>query len=65
MDSYYQLTGDDVWKRQMRQTAERMLELAVVRGEYAYYPNVGCGNDFSYPRESGWIQPCSAPWPPG
>lgn len=54
MDWYHQHTGDELWKRQMKRTAERMLDLAVVDGEYAYYPNVGCGNDFSYPRESGW-----------
>ena len=52
---YYRTTGDEVWKRRARRTAERMLELAVVKGDYAYYPNVGCGNDYSYPRESGWV----------
>lgn len=55
MDWYYQHTGDEMWKQQMKRTAERMLELAVVKEDYAYYPNVGCGNDFSYPRQSGWI----------
>ncbi len=63
MDYYAQWTGDETWLRQMKRTAERMLELAVVRDEFAYYPNVGCGNDFSYPRRSGWIhtnEPASA-----
>ncbi len=63
MDFYAQWTGDEIWKRQMKHTAERMLELAIVKGETAYYPNVGCGNDFSYPRQSGWIhtdEPASA-----
>jgi hypothetical protein len=55
MDFYAQLTGDEYWSRQMKRTAERMLELAIVKGDLAYYPNVGCGNDFSYPRQSGWI----------
>lgn len=54
MDFYAQLTGDDFWPRQMQRTAERMLELAIVKGDLAYYPNVGLGNDFSYPRLSGW-----------
>ena len=54
MDFYHQLTGDDLWARHMRRTAERMLDLAIVKGDYAYYPNVGLGNDFSYPRQSGW-----------
>jgi hypothetical protein len=39
-----------------KKTAQRMLELAVVRGEVAYYPNPGVGNDFSYPRKSGWTK---------
>ena len=51
---YYHATGDDEWKRQARRTAERMLELTVTKDDYAYYPNVGLGNDFSYPRVSGW-----------
>ena len=55
MDFFYQLTGDETWKRQMKRTAERMLELAIVKDDYAYYPNVACGNDFSWPRESGWV----------
>jgi hypothetical protein len=55
MDWHYQLSGDEIWKRRMQRTAERMLELAVVQDDYAYYPNVGCGNDFSYPRISGWV----------
>ncbi len=54
MDFYARLTGDEFWPRQMKRTAERMLNLAVVKGDYAYYPNVGLGNDFSYPRSSGW-----------
>ena len=51
---WYQWTGDPKWKQLARKTAERMLELAIVRGEQAYYPNPGLGNDFSYPRKSGW-----------
>ena len=50
---YYQMTGDDVWKQRARRVAERMLELAIVKDERAYYPNVGLGNDFSYPRKLG------------
>ena len=63
LDFYAQATGDDLWVRQMQRTAERMLALAIVKDDYAYYPNVGCGNDFSYPRESGWVhthEPASA-----
>jgi len=52
---YYQATGDEVWRERAQCTAERMLELAVVKGEYAYYPDVKCGNDYSYPRKSGWV----------
>jgi hypothetical protein len=55
MDFYAQLTGDPLWEKQMKRTAERMMELAVVKGDIAYYPHVGLGNDFSYPRTSGWV----------
>jgi hypothetical protein len=47
-------TGDDSWRDHARRTAERMLELTITKGDYSYYPNVGLGNDFSYPRVSGW-----------
>ena len=50
----HQATGDEVWKQRARITAERMAELAVVEGDMAWYPNPGLGNDFSYPRKSGW-----------
>jgi len=50
----YQATGDEEWKRRAQKTAERMLEISVVEGERAWYPNPGLGNDFSYPRVSGW-----------
>ena len=50
----YQYTGDEVWKERAKRTAERMLELTVSEGDMAWYPNPGLGNDFSYPRKSGW-----------
>jgi hypothetical protein len=50
----YQATGDEIWKRRSKKTAERMLELAITEGDKAWYPNPGLGNDFSYPRVSGW-----------
>jgi hypothetical protein len=51
---WLQWTGDDVWRLNAKRTAERMLDLAVTDGEMAFYPNPGLGNDFSYPRKSGW-----------
>ena len=51
----YLATGDEAWKQRGRRTAERMAELVIDKGDIAYYPNVGCGNDFSYPRLSGWV----------
>jgi hypothetical protein len=51
---WWQWTGDDAWLKRARRAAERMLELAVVDGDMAFYPNPGLGNDFSYPRHSGW-----------
>jgi len=51
---WLQWTGEPRWKDLARKTAERMRELAVVQGDIAYYPNPGLGNDFSYPRKTGW-----------
>jgi hypothetical protein len=51
---YYKLTDDEKWKARAQRTAERMLEVTIIKDDYAYYPNVGLGNDFSYPRVSGW-----------
>jgi len=51
---WHQITGDDVWLKRARRTAERMLALAIVEGDRGWYPNPGVGNDFSYPRKSGW-----------
>ena len=50
----YMATADETWRKHAQRLAERMLELAVVKGDCAYYPNVGLGNDFSYPGKSGW-----------
>ena len=51
---WLQWTGDEEWLRRAKRTAERMLELVVTEGDMAFYPNPGLGNDFSYPRKSGW-----------
>src|SRR5262245_55612479 len=53
-DYYHALTGDAVWLERMARTAGRLVELAVRKDDYAYFPNVGLGNDFSYPKRSGW-----------
>lgn len=50
----YQKTQDDTYKKLAKKMTERMFELAIVRDDIAYYPNPGLGNDFSYPRHSGW-----------
>ena len=54
MDFYGQLTGDDAWKARMKRACDRMLELAVLKDDYAYYPNQNTGNDCSWSRERGW-----------
>jgi hypothetical protein len=51
---WHQSTGEQKWKDLAKKNAERMLELAITEGDYAWYPNPGLGNDFSYPRVSGW-----------
>ena len=50
----YKATADESWREHARRLAERMLELIVTKGDYAYIPYLGLGNDFSYPRKSGW-----------
>jgi len=52
---YYALTGDPIWLDRLRLTGTRLVELAIHKDDYAYYPNVGLGNDFSYPKNSGWV----------
>jgi hypothetical protein len=54
MDFYGQLTGDESWKQRMVRASQRMMELAIVKEDYAYYPNVNTGNDCSWPRDRGW-----------
>jgi len=61
---YKQATGDDSWTERMGRTAGKLVELAIVKDDYAYYPNVGLGTDFSYPKHSGWVhtnEPASGP----
>jgi hypothetical protein len=53
-DFYGQLTGDDAWQARMQRACERMLELAVRKDDYAFYPNQNTGNDCSWSRERGW-----------
>ena len=53
-DFYGQLTGDDAWRARMKRTCDRMLELAVLKEDYAFYPNQNTGNDCSWSRERGW-----------
>ena len=43
----YQLTGDDLWKNAMKRCAEKLHDIAVIKDDYAYYPDSKCGNDFS------------------
>jgi len=53
-DFLRQLTGDDSWQARMRRACDRMLELAVLKDDYAFYPNQNTGNDCSWSRERGW-----------
>ena len=53
-DYYYQMTGDEFWKKAMVKAADRICALMVEKEDYAYIPLTGCGNDFSWPKESGW-----------
>jgi len=50
---YYQLTGDEAYKRAIRRCAEKVYDIAVRKGDYAYFPDSKCGNDFSWIK-GGW-----------
>ena len=49
----YQLTSDESYKTAMKRCAEKMVDIAVIKNDYAYYPDSKCGNDFSWIK-SGW-----------
>jgi hypothetical protein len=49
----YQLTGDDTYKNALKRCAEKLCETAVIKEDYAYYPDNKCGNDFSWIK-GGW-----------
>ena len=50
---YYQLTGDEIWKKAIKRNAEKLYDVAIQKDDYAYYPDSKCGNDFSWIK-SGW-----------
>jgi len=50
---YYQLTGDEVWKKGMKRAAEKIYDITIQKSDYAYIPNPQCGNEFSWIK-SGW-----------
>jgi len=50
---YYQLTGDEMWKKAMKRAAEKIYDISVIKNDYAFFPDSKCGNDFSWIK-SGW-----------
>lgn len=53
MMAWYQRDKDAAWKNRISKMAERMIEIAQKKEDYAYYPDAGIGEAFSYPK-SGW-----------
>ena len=56
----YQLTSDETYKKALKRCAEKLYKVAVVKDDYAYYPDNHCGNDFSWIK-GGWTntdEPC-------
>ena len=49
----YQLTGNETWKKALKRCAEKLYDVAVLKDDYAYYPDNKCGNDFSW-LKGGW-----------
>ena len=50
---YYQHDNDPVWLKRIQKNSDGMSRMVVEAGDYAYFPDGGCGTAFSYPM-SGW-----------
>jgi hypothetical protein len=48
-------TGDPAFDSQIRALVQGMRRIAIYRDDYAYYPDGGYGEPFTYPR-SGWLR---------
>lgn len=53
MLAWYQRDGDPAWLPRMKALTDGLNRIAVRKGDYAFFPLSGVGEDFSYPR-SGW-----------
>ncbi|MBM3240005.1 hypothetical protein FJZ31_27275 [Candidatus Poribacteria bacterium] len=53
MMARYQKEQDTAWKSRISKMADRMIDIAQKQEEYAYYPDSGIGEAFSFPK-SGW-----------
>ena len=53
MIAWYQKDQDAVWKSRISKMADRMIDITQKKDDYAYYPDAGIGEAFSYPK-SGW-----------
>jgi len=53
MMAWYQKEQDAAWKSRISNMADKMIEIAQKKEDYAYYPDAGIGEAFSYPK-SGW-----------
>ena len=53
MIAWWERSGDSAWEQRIRGLARGLNTIAIHRDNYAYYPDGGFGEAFSYPR-SGW-----------
>ncbi|MCY4376224.1 MAG: hypothetical protein OXC31_20920 [Spirochaetaceae bacterium] len=51
---WHQRDGDPAWLKQVQRMADGLRKVAVLKDDYAYYPDGGVAFDFSYLKESGY-----------
>lgn len=56
MVAWYEKDKDPVWKPYMQALAHGLCQIAIRRGDYAYYPDSQIGEAFSYAKELGWLR---------
>ena len=61
MLAWYYMSGDPAWKERIDATVNKLAEIAIYKDDYAYFPNPGIGEWFSYGKDSGWASSTGEP----
>jgi len=56
MLAWHEKDQDPTWKPYMQALAHGLCQIALRRGDYAYYPDSQIGEAFSYAKELGWLR---------